>query len=187
MNFFLNSDDGPSDHIISWTAPQSSKWFLRKSTNTATVSLPLSWLSDTIRYVLHTILLVKSMWKAWHSVSNFDTHKSNSLQIQFVKRGHWALWICLVLIWVRTMSHSLTKLSKSSTTHFESSLETYYQYVSILCIKHSFQDQYLLSPFCHLHNPHNSLTSIVNLWCYCIKQCPKMNRNHIKQAEPLTY
>ena len=55
MNLILNSDDGPSDHIISCTAYASSKWQQRKSTYTASVSLPFS-LSEIIKYVLHTDL-----------------------------------------------------------------------------------------------------------------------------------
>ena len=54
INLILNSDYGPSDHIISCTDPGSSN-STNKSTNTATVSLPLS-LSETIKYVLHTDL-----------------------------------------------------------------------------------------------------------------------------------
>ena len=50
----LNSDYGPSDHIIC-TALGSLQWLKRKSMNTATTSLPLSWLSSTItKYVLHS-------------------------------------------------------------------------------------------------------------------------------------
>ena len=60
-----------------------------------------------------------------------------------------------------TRSRWLTKLSKSS--------KYIYKYISILCKKHSFQDQYILSPFCHLHNPQNYVANFLNLWYYSIK------------------
>ena len=55
MTLLLNSDDGPSEHIRSYSAPGSSKWLQRKSNNTATISLPLP-LSETIKYILHSDL-----------------------------------------------------------------------------------------------------------------------------------
>ena len=96
----------------------------------------------------------------------------------FKSAWNWALWVCLIFIWIKTMSQSLSKLTKRLLMHLLWVItETCYQYISILYNKHPFQDQLLLSPFYHLHNPHNSLTNIVDLWCYCIKQCPKMNWN----------
>ena len=88
----------------------------------------------TIKFIY--ILIYRSMlqWKAWHSdnlrrhsVSHFYTHTSKSLKDQFVtcrqyfpfskSAWNWALWICLILISVKEISHSLTKPSKGSPMH----------------------------------------------------------------------
>ena len=70
----------------------------------------------------------------------------------------------------------------------------YYKYVwyiytqcEVTVIHMTFQDQYLLSLFCHLHKFHSSIANIVNLWYYCIKHHPKMNQNNVKLTEPSTY
>ena len=62
-----------------------------------------------------------------------------------------------------------TKLSKSLTAQFLW-VTTWSFVINIFpfCAKkHSFQDQYILSPFCHLHNPHSFLPT---LWVLCDTQ-----------------